>query len=411
MRITRLTVVLACALCVPLHALAATVQATSSTQFLWYPDFLSDNQDQHDVAQYLRLRATFDDKENIRLTGYGRLVRSFDATPENRPEIDNDLTGRLYYLYLDYRDLVPGVLDLRAGRAYVGTAAIPALVDGLQLRARNLALPGLGASAFGGHRVTFENRGEISDSRDAIFGGSLFYETVRQTYAEVSYARDYRRGDLSRETAAVDLTSTPHRMIALNGRLAYDLVTEKRSEVVVGARLMPLDRLVVNGEYYDALPSFERESFYRFFGVDRFRQIAVAAEYAVLDTLRLSANYAHERFSGGENADVVGGGVALNPVRNLAVNASYENRSGYAGRLDGIRASASYHLRRATLFAGADYADFRREESRDGDTRMYWAAVQYEFDKRVSAALRAQRSENFLFDASYQGFVSLDVNL
>jgi hypothetical protein len=93
------------------------------------------------------------------------------------------------------------------------------------------------------------------------------------------------------------------------------------------------------------------------------------------------------------------------------IRVGYDNRSGFAGDLDGFRASASYRYRKATLFAGADYADFRRAETREGETRVYWGALSYEVHKRVSGTVRVQRSENFLFDAGYQGFFSLDVNL
>ena len=411
MRITRLAAVLACALCVPWRALSADVQMTSSTQFLWYPDYLSDDADQRDIAQYLRLRASFGEDENVRVMGYGRIVGQTGTTVESRPELGDDLTGRLYYLFLDYRDAVPGHLDLRLGRGYVGTAAIPALVDGLQVRGRDLAWKGFGASAFGGRRVILENRGETNDARDAIFGGSVFYETVKQSYAELSYGRDYRRGDLARETAAIDVGSTPHRLVNVFGRAAYDVVSEERSELSLGARVTPLARLVLRGEYYDAMPTFERESFYSFFGVDRFRQLSFGAEYTLLAGLRLDANYANEEFGGGANADVFGVGAVASPLRNLTVGAHYDMRTGFAGDLDGVRVNASYRYRRATLFAGADYADFRREESRDGDTRIYWAALAYELHERVSASVRAQRSENFLLDAGYQGFFSLDVNL
>jgi hypothetical protein len=411
MRITRLAVVLAWALCVPLHALAATVEMTSSTQYLWYPDFLSDDEDQRDIAQYLRVRASFGEKENLRVTGYGRIVGQLGTTLENRPELADDLNGRLYYLFLDYRDVVPGRLDLRLGRTFVGTAAIPALVDGLQARGRDLAFKGLGASVFGGRRVTLENRAEIGDARDAIFGGSLFYETVRQTYAELSYARDYTLGDLARETTALDLSTTPHRMVNLFGRAAYDTVADQRSELMVGGRVTPLANLVLRGEYYDALPSFDRESFYSFFDVERFQQLSVGAEYGVIAGVRLSASYANERFGGGETADVFGVGATAMPVRNPMIRVGYDNRSGFAGDLDGFRASASYRYRKATLFAGADYADFRRAETREGETRVYWGALSYEVHKRVSGTVRVQRSENFLFDAGYQGFFSLDVNL
>jgi hypothetical protein len=411
MWIPRSIAVLIAAAALPSLAWAGQVQVTSSTQYLRYPDFLSDPTDQQDVAQYLRLKATFGEKDNISLQGYGRIIGQLTDSVEPRNQLANNVIGRAYYLYLDYRDLLPNHLDLRAGRTLVGSGAIPGMVDGAQLTGRNLAVPGLGATAFGGRRVFLDNKSEIPFDDDYLWGGSVFLDTVKLTHLEASYAREYRGGELAHEAAALDATTTPHAMVNLVGRAKFDLVSSRASELLAGLKLAPIAALVLRAEYYQSLPTFDRFSFYRFFGVEHYRQASVGAEYRFGSLLRVFASYAYERFDGDENANVLGGGFSARPVANLFLNASYEHRDGFAGRLGGLRASAGYTISRATVLAGVDYDDFRREASRDGDAKRYWAGLNVDVTKAFTVALRAEREENFLFNHSYQGYAALDVHL
>jgi len=81
MRILRIVVMLMAVACVPLLSHAAEGRVTSSTQYLWYQDFLSDDDDQSEVAQYLRLNVTKLDKEGkINMYGYGIAAYRNDRT-------------------------------------------------------------------------------------------------------------------------------------------------------------------------------------------------------------------------------------------------------------------------------------------------------------------------------------------
>src|SRR5512141_3460634 len=107
MRIMRIVAILVAVACVPWLAHAAEGKVTSSTQYLWYQDFLSDDNDQSDLAQYLRLDLSKLDKEGkISVHGYGRVIKQISDSDEERPELADDTFGRLYYMYLDYRDVV-----------------------------------------------------------------------------------------------------------------------------------------------------------------------------------------------------------------------------------------------------------------------------------------------------------------
>src|SRR5659263_714165 len=83
MRIIRIAVILIAVACIPLLSHAAEGKVTSSTQYLWYQDFLSEDKDQSDVAQYLRLNVTKLDKEGkINVYGYGRVIKQLSTSVE-----------------------------------------------------------------------------------------------------------------------------------------------------------------------------------------------------------------------------------------------------------------------------------------------------------------------------------------
>ncbi|MFT3914985.1 MAG: hypothetical protein QM704_12975 [Anaeromyxobacteraceae bacterium] len=412
MRIDRLVALLAAAALAP-AVRAGDVQVTSSTQYLRYADFLSDKTDQQDVAEYLRLSATFGDQKNVTVAGYGRIVGTLTTSFESdsRNELANDVTGRLYYLYLDYRDAVPGLVDLRAGRTFVGTNALPAVVDGGQLRLKNAGVKGLSLTGFGGRRVWFDNKSELPYDGDWIWGAGAAFDTVAMTHVEASYGREYHASEVARDEVALDVETTPFAYVSVFGRGKVDLVTSKANELSLGAKVAPLAGLVLRAELYQSRPTFERSSFYRYFEVENYQQASLAAEYRVLPWLRLDASYAYERFDKDESANVYEAGVKAKPLANLFVNASYEGRQGYAGKLGGLRASAGYTFWKATVLAGADYDDFKRQASRDGSSKKFWAGADVEITKTVRGVLRLERDTNYLYDAAYQGFVAVDVHL
>jgi hypothetical protein len=234
MRIIRFSVILIAVACLPWLSHAAEGKVTSSTQYLWYQDFLSDDIHQSDVAQYLRLDVTKLDKAGkINLYGYGRVIKQISTSVEDRPEIADDTFGRMYYFYLDYRDAVKDHLDLRAGRTFVSAAAISGTIDGLYLDIKNVGP--VGVTLFGGRNVLFDNKSEIGTSGDTIAGMSVYFDTIKYTHVEVSYGRKYSDSDLARENVGLDFSTTPHEKVNLYGRLQYDTAADKIGEFLIGA--------------------------------------------------------------------------------------------------------------------------------------------------------------------------------
>jgi hypothetical protein len=89
---------------------------------------------------------------------------------------------------------------------------------------------------------------------------------------------------------------------------------------------------------------------------------------------------------------------------------NYEKRTGYAGELSGFRLYGGYRIRAAVVSAGIDYDDFRREVSRDGTAKKYWAGVNYEINRMIAAAFKVENNVNYNFSHAYQGFASINVS-
>ena len=410
MRIIRIVVMLIAVACMPLLSHAAEGQVTSSTQYLWYQDFLSDDMHQSDVAEYLRLNVTKLDKEGkISLYGYGRVIKQISTSVEDRPELADDTFGRLYYFYLDYRDAVKDHLDLKAGRTYVNAAAVSGTIDGVYLNFKNLGP--VGVTFFGGRNVIFDNKSEIGSGGDALAGMSVYFDTIKFTHVEVSYGRKYTDSDLARESVGLDFSTTPHEMVNIYGRLQYDTVADRYGELLFGAKLAPLKSLILRGEYYQSRPTFDKFSFYSFFAVNNYKELSLAAEYQLTSEYRVNGRYAREDFGNSGTADVYEVGFLARPIKDLTLNAFFEKRDGFAGQLSGLRFNGVYKISKAAISAGIDYDDFRRESSRDGSAKKYWAGVNYELNKMFSAAVRVEDNTNFNFNHSYQGFAAVNVNL
>ncbi len=410
MRIIGVVVILVAVACAPLLSHAAGAQVTSSTQYLWYQDFLSKDTDQDDVAEYLRLNVTQLDKDGkVNVYGYGRVIRQLSTSDEIRPELGNDTFGKMYYLYLDYKDVVKEHLDLRAGRTYVSAAAVSGTIDGAYLDFKNLGPAGI--TVFGGRRVIFDNKSEVGTGGDALTGVSVYLNTIKFTHVELSYGRKYTDTDLAEENAGLDFSTTPHEKVNIYGRLKYDTVLDRFNEIIAGAKVAPLKDLFLVGEYYYSYATFDKESFYHFFPVNNYKEISIAAEYHITENYRLDAKYANESFGNDANGDLYEVGFSARPIKDLSVNVFYDKRNGFTGELSGIRFNGAYRIAKATISAGIDYDDFRRESARKGSAKKYWAGMMYEFNKTFNAVVRVEDNVNFHADDAAQGFVAINVNI
>jgi hypothetical protein len=366
---------------------------------------------------------TLDQAGRFNVYGYGRLTGNLTRQVESRPEIipDSNLNGRLFYLYLDGRNLVPNHLDLRLGRTYVAQAALPSSIDGATVNVRNAGAPGVGLTAFGGHRVVFDNLTEADNTSDLAAGASVYLDSVRRTHIEASYARSWTRGDYARDFTAIDLSSFPLERVNLTGRAKYDVGETRWAELLGGVNVYPFDPvdvpLLIKGEVLVERPTFDQDSFYRFFDVARYQELGASVEYEALQGLRLNARYAYETFGAtkdevDQHAHVVEGGLAFRMVRRLVVNLTWLNRNGFNSRLSGLRLNASWlPLDVLGLFAGAGVDDFRQDLARSGTSKRYWLGANYDFNRRIGAQVHVEDDLSYVFTHSLQGACALIVHL
>lgn len=395
-----LVLLMALMLSMPLLSQGAEVKLTSSTQYLWYQDLLSDQREQ-EVAQYLRFNVTKVDQEGkLNIYGYGRATKQVTTS--------QDFQGRLYYFYVDYRDAFKEHLDLRAGRTYVNAAAASGTIDGAHVDVKNLGP--VGVTVFGGRHVLFDDKRDVGTRGDALMGMSVYVDTIKNTHVELSYGRKYSDTDLARELVGLDFSTTPVVKTNFYGRVKYDTTAEVYNEVLFGAKVSPWSPLTVRAEYYESYPTFDIASIYSVFAVDQYKEKSIAAEYQITANYRVSAKYAREDFGAEAKGNLYQVGLLARPVKDLTVNALLEKRDGHAGQLSGIRLYGEYKILKASVLAGIDYDDFRREASREGVAKRYWAGVNYAFTKMVSAVVRVEDAMGFTYDHSYQGYAAVQIN-
>ena len=392
------------------------VNFTSSTQYLWYPDLLAIDREKsiQDFAQYLRVNVTNLDKDGkINFYAYGRAIK------ELWTDHDEEFQGRLYYFYLDYRDAFNEHLDLRAGRTFVNEAAVSGTIDGIHMDLKNLGP--LGITFFGGRNVIFADKTETGTRGDGLIGMSIYLDTIKNTHVEVSYGRKYGEVDgnslVARENVGLDFFTTPiSGMVNFYGRLKYDTISESYNEMLFGVKVTPIQNLTLRGEYYESDPTFDTSSIYSVFAVDQYKEQSISAEYQMTSNYRVSVKYAREDFSGNIGnsgsaiANVYDIGFLAHPIKNLTINVTYEERSGYTDGLSGIRLYGEYKISKMALMAGIDYDDFRRYGSRDGNAEKYWAGINYEFSKIITASVKVEDDINFNYNNSYKGFVVININ-
>ena len=387
------------ALCLPARSHAAEVSLTSSTQYLWYQDFVTDKH-QDDIAQYLRLNVTRLDKEGkASVFMYGRASQQVSS--------DEGLKGRLYYLYFSYRDAFSDHLDLRAGRTFVNSAAVTGTIDGAYAELKNLGPVGI--TGFGGREVLFQDKAEVGGG-NSMAGTSVYLNFPKNTHVEASYGTKYRNDLRARENIGLDYTTTPVDMFSTYGRVKYDTIASKYNELLFGAKLSPLKDLVLKGEYYQSRPTFDNTSIYTIFNVDRYKEISGALEYDINSAFRLNLKYARESFGEGAHANVFDAGVIVRPIKDLVINGSYEKRDGFSGDLSGFRLNAGYDINQIKLQAGIDYDDFTREDSRGDTAKKYWAGAGFQFSKLIGLTARVEMDDNYRDSDSWQGFAAVNIN-
>lgn len=379
---------------------AAEISGRSSTSFQWFNNELNNNRTQVELGEYLRISVTDIDKAGkFSLQGYGRGTQ--DVTT------GEGLNGRLYYLYGEYRDLFDKA-DIRVGRQFVNMAAGNAIIDGAQVDLKNLGP--VGFSVMGGHEVIYGLNGDAGNGGRAAMGVSAYLVGFKQTDLELGWFRNTDASDITRDVLGVNFKQYLLSNVKLYGNAKFDLVSEAFNEVLAGVKYYPMASLIFTGEYYQSYATFDANSIYAVFAVNRYREGVVRAEYTVNDKLSLNAGYTREEFGDDGSADVYHVGVGYRPIDPLKINLELDSRNGYYGSVDGFIIDASYDLNKTVQLAGGVNFDSYQRDALTGDeiARRYWLGGKCKLAKNIAVSGRIQDDVDVTYSKNISGRLVFD---
>ena len=380
---------------------AETVDLKSSTQFLWGDDWLGEGQSI--IAQYMRFGYEPDGK-NFSMTGYGRVWEDFTDSQIQ----DDDLSGRLYYLYMNYSPFENTAL--RLGRQFVNLTAGSSLMDGLSLDVSSLGPVGI--TVAGGTDVRLSLDGTHSELGDYFVGFNVHLENVRATQLGIGYVRRYDEYDRAREEFGLNFRRS-WAYISPYGEIRYDWLSEAVDEAVLGLDVFPLTNLMIKGEYYHSYPTFDSTSIFSVFAVDPYREYLLQAEYSLEAPVTLFASYTKQTYEDDDDADLYSAGASVYPTGNLTLKVSIDRRTGFGGKDWGFESSGDYRIKdKFILSAGAEYDNYERpDEFSENYATRYWLGGRWHFRKDASVTARFEDNINENFDRRPLGRIILDWQL
>lgn len=385
----------------PAAAVSDAVRLDSSTQFLSGDDQLGEGQ--AILAQYLRLNIKPEDREFL-ITGYGRVWKDFVSDGVR----DDDLLGRLYYLYVDYSP--SDDLALRAGRQYVNFSAGSSILDGARLDVEGLGP--VGVTLAGGSGVRYRLDSEESDLDDFVLGIDVHLVGVRSTQLGLSYVIRFDEWDRAREEFGLNFRRY-FKYVSPYAEVRYDRLSEAVDEATLGLDVFPTKDLMLKGEFYHSYPTFDSTSIYSVFAVDRYREYLIRADYSLGAPVTLFASYARQTYEDDDDADRYSAGARFYPTDRLTLNASVDYRDGFGGEDWGFEVYGDYRVGEKLAFsAGAQHDTYKRpDDTGDQYAQRYWVGGQWLISEEAALIARVEDNVNENFNHRPLGRVALNWNL
>lgn len=361
-------------------ASGASLDGRASTVFQWW-ERADDGRDVAPFTQYLSFAATDLVKgQDLSVRGYGQLGKDVAG--------GEPWTGKVYYLYADWNDLVKEHLDLRAGRQFAQNAAGSAVIDGADLTLRGFGPVSL--RAFGGGDVQYENEYQ---SGDAAVGASLVLDGVRGTFAEVGVFAKTDEWDFSRLILGLSASQDLWTWGRAYGDLQYDYLGYAVNELLLGVRVYPAAEWTVAAEYFESLPVFDATSLYSVFATEKAEEARVKVTWSPLPTFRMYGGLSRLWYDGGERATEYELGGRVYAIGTGWADARVTHRQGYGGDLATVRVALGRDFLRRKLAAeaGGEYASFeRQEDAEENDTWAYWGELRYRCTGKITTTARLE---------------------
>ncbi len=335
------------------------------------------------------------DDPGFTFRGYGRLAKDLAG------EVDRD--SRLYYAYLEKRDLLDG-LDVKLGRQFVATTAGASTIDGVDANYELAKL--LKLRAFVGGAVSFDDDYEHGDY---ALGAEIGAHHNRDFEANLSYYQEYDDGDLAFELFGLDARYDVLRMVELTGELQYNYLRDEISYIFAEADYHRSARYGVRVHYLYDVPLFKSTSIYSVFAVDQYEEAQAEFTYNFGDGYRALARYTIEFYEKDDDASVYEAGVD-----KLSTGRWY----GYAlgtWRIDpdgqglyGVKllyGDRHYRYFQPGVGVHLDVLERRREDNSDDETTSsrVWIFARSDLTDTVSLEAKLERSESDLYDQYYSG--------
>lgn len=380
-------------------AQAVSLSGRASTQALWFSD--ESAKDHFDLAQYVRFHARqLDAADTVSVSGYGRAWGDVQQ--------GGGAEGRLYYLYLDKRELVKRT-DVRVGRQFFFVSAGSGIVDGARIDSR-LVGP-LAITLVGGRHVFFDVTGEDTTGGDIAAAVQLSLTNIPEGHLDLSYFTSYDENDLARQVFGLNASKRFASYGELYTQIRFDYLSEVFSEIQAGARTAIVPKLTLNAEFFRSVPVFDATSIFSVFAAERFQEVLLRADYDLTPKVTLNGEVRNESYSGGDTANVGELGVRFRPRDGVNLYGSGIYRVGTGGNLYGFELSGDTVVKKDyILAAGVQHDNFRRElmNSYDSATR-FWIGSEAKLTRNVSASARFEDTVSQQFSKDIRARLALNV--
>ena len=384
---------------------AASVTGRSSTALEWYDN--ADGDTALPLFQYLQLRVKDIADSGYNFKVYGRLAQDVNDKV--------DVESRLYYAYLEKKDLLNG-LDFRLGRQFISTTAGASMMDGLSLDyafAKNYK-----ARVFVGGDVQYYADYNLKDVIDGIELSGKFLDDDLEL--SVSYLQKWDGGLLAQDLIGFDADYHLNGKLWLYNELQWDVISERLSYALVGGKYRFSSPFTLRTEYLYSLPVFSSTSIYSVFAVEEYQEMMAELTWKASRSIQYFARYTHEFYAEFDDADVYELGVEKLRTDALYGYLTGTYRSDDDGQnLYGFKAYASYQFLpkfRAGLGANVDVLEreiayFNTDNADQDETTSTrtWVDARYDFSKQMNLVAKYEYIESDLWDFYNRGTLRLNV--
>jgi hypothetical protein len=356
------------------------------------------------VYQYILFNLNDMDSQGLNFKGYGRLAT------DTQDVIDAD--SRLYYAFIEKKNMLRNRVDARLGRQFIATTAGASLMDGLLVKLKDIGPAGF--RLFGGGNATYY---EDYDADDLIWGAEINGHFNNSFDLALSYVQTYEDGDLAKELFGLDFNYDIQDILTLYSEVQYNYLSDTFSYFLAGSRYYHDPKWAVRTEYLYSKPVFTSTSIYSVFAVDEYEEIMAQYTYRFALGLRAFSRFTWEMYDSFDDAHVLEAGIEkIMTDRFSGYLAGVYRKDDDGQDLKGIKGRAAYMFNKyiqAGIGANVDVLDRRIDFQNDEDettSQRYWVYSTLFLNKKTNIQAKLERISSDLSDAYYRGRLRLNIS-